>query len=415
MDIFSIFNLLYLVYIFRGAQILLRIVREWTPLRQPPLNRDKKYVAGQASFYIAVPPSVIVHELFHALTIWAFGGRVVDFGFTFYGGYVVPDRLFSDPQQWLISISGTIGSLLFAVVVWLGTRQNSSQTIRYFGLRTLRTLIVVSLIFYPLLALGGFGDWARIYDFSVTPTLSGATAVAHLLSLGLYFRASRRGWFEIPGFETPAAEASFAQLAQASRHNPQDEGTVIQYIEELVRGGAENQAHTRLKAYLNQYPENGTAYVLLARLEIGHKSHVPKKSKQYAEKALQLGLNDPGSKATAYRILAEYALQANQNQVAAEQFSQALAAISSKIDQENPQPQLSAHLADLYARRSLAYQRQHQVELAIRDLQQALELASAAADHGRSQRYREALAKLQHQNGPPLGSSANAPSQKDMV
>lgn len=415
MDIFSVFNLLYLVYIFRGAQILLRIIREWTPLKQPPLNRDKKYVAGQASFYIAVPPSVVVHELFHALTIWAFGGRVVDFGFTFYGGYVVPDRLFPDSQQWLISISGTIGSLLFAGIVWLGTRKNKSQTIRYFGLRTLRTLIIVSLMFYPLLALGGFGDWARIYDFSATPVLSGATAVAHILILGLYFRASARGWFEIPGFETSAAETRFAQLAQSARHNPQDQATLFQYIEELIRGGAENQAQTRLKAYLKQYPENAAAFVLMARLEIGHKSHVPKKSKHYAEKALQLGLADPGSKATAYRILAEYALQANQNQAAAEQFSQALAAISVKIDQDNPQPQMSSYLADLYARRSLAYERQQQVDLAIRDLQQALELATAAADNGRAQRYTAALAKLQHNNGPPLGTSTNASSQKDMV
>lgn len=409
MDIFSIFNLLYIGYVFRGAQIFLRIVREWSQLKQAPLTRDKKNLAGQASFFIAAPPSVLVHELFHALTIWFFGGQVVDFGFTFYGGYVVPDRFFPPQQQWLISIAGTVGSLLFGVFVWFVLRQNDSRTFRFFGLRTLRTMLIISLIFYPLLLIGGFGDWATIYDFSATPILSGATAVAHIFILALFYRAEKRGWFEMAGFESVSAETRFNQLEQEALHNPQDQQQTIVYIEALNQGGAPQKATTQIKAYLQQHPEDAEAYVVLAGLEAGKNEHVPKKSKESAEKALDLGLNEPGSKAAAYRILGEYALERNQYQEAVNQFSQAIALVSGTIDKENPTSSYQAFWAHLYYRRSVAYRRQNSFDLAHQDIQNALELAQGLGD-GRIQLYTQELENIQQHAGRQLGNSTNAPS-----
>lgn len=415
MDIFSIFSLFYLIYIFRGAQILLRIGREWAQLKQEPLTRSKMYLAGQASFYIAVPPSVIVHELFHSLVIWYFGGRVVDFGFTFYGGYVVPDRLFPAPQQWLISIAGTVGSLLFGLLVWFATRNNGASTFRYFGLRTLRTMVYISLIFYPLLALLGFGDWATIYDFNATPILSGLTAVAHITTLFFFFRADRHGWFEMSSFETAAAQSHFTELAQQAQRNPHDKQLAARYIEALLQSGAEHQATTRLKYHLQQNPNDADGYALLARLEVGSNNHIPKQSKANAEKALNLGLSDASNKTAVYRILAEYALEHNQYPEAINQFSLAISTLGSTTNQEARQAQLQAYLAELYFRRSIAYKRQKSIEPAIQDIQQAIQTASAAGSNGRVQAYTRELEIIQQDSALQLDSSTNAPAPKDVV
>jgi len=405
-SIFSLFNLFALLYIFRGAQIVWQIVRQWGTLKQEPLTKAKKSLANQASFFVAVPPSVALHEFFHALATWLVGGRIVDFGYGVFWGYVVPVGDFSPAENWFISVAGTWGSLLFGTAVYLLLRHNQSSSFRYFGLRAFRFQLHFALIYYPLFTLfvPTIGDWRTIYNFAATPMLSSITAVAHIIALILFYQADRRGWFEMAGFETTAEQEQFAELARQAKAAPHDRQLTMLTIDGLRRGAATHKATTRLKTYLAQHPDDAAGYALLAALQAGKNNHIPRQAKENAEKALALGITDAQHKAMAYRILGEYALERNQIQAALDQFSQAIAAISGHNTAEPSWMERQRYLSDLYQRRSMAYRRQDSFDLAYQDGEKALALAKAIDDQNRANFFTQELTLIQQHAGRPLGN-----------
>ncbi|MCP4358189.1 MAG: hypothetical protein GY796_09270 [Chloroflexi bacterium] len=406
-SIFGLFNLFALLYVFRGAQIVLRIGREWSQLKQEPLTRNKKKLADQASFFVAVPPSVLVHEFFHASATWLVGGRIVDFGYGVFWGYVVPVGNFSPTEKWFIAIAGTLGSLLFGTAVYLLLRHNQSSSFRFFGLRAFRFQLHFALIYYPLFTVfvPTIGDWRVIYDFDSTPVLSSLTAVAHIAALILFYQADRRGWFEMAGFETTAEQKQFAELTRQAKAAPHDGRLTMLTIDGLRRGGADHKATTRLKTYLDQNPDDAAGYALLAALQTGKNNHISSQAKENAEKALALGVTDVRHKAMAYRILGEYALERNRIQTALDQFSQAIAAISRNLANEPLQVDRQRYLADLYQRRSMAYRRQNNFDLAYQDVEKALALAKTIDDQNRANFFTQELTLIQQHAGRPLGKT----------
>jgi hypothetical protein len=134
---FGLFGLISFFYLYRAVRLGYAIWQDRAAFVGEPLRRQDKSWASEAAFLIAVPPSVLVHELFHALVVWGLGGKIVDFGFYFYAGYVVPDRAFPAVQSWWISTAGTIGSLLFGILLYLFLRNHRSTTMRYFARQAL--------------------------------------------------------------------------------------------------------------------------------------------------------------------------------------------------------------------------------------------------------------------------------------
>ncbi len=112
-----IFYFLSLMQAYRAVQLAGVLRRDWGMIRQEPMTRRKSQLAEQTAFFLAVPPAVLVHEIFHAIPIYFWGGRVVDCGYGFYWGFVQADRLFDPSQQWFISLAGTLGSLLIGLLV----------------------------------------------------------------------------------------------------------------------------------------------------------------------------------------------------------------------------------------------------------------------------------------------------------
>ena len=151
-SIFSLFNILAILYIIRSAQLGITIWREWPDLKSEPLTPHKKSLANQASFFIVIPIAVFVHEAAHALAVILAGGEVVEFNYRVFWGNVVHQGTYTPVQLWLIAIAGTLGSLLVGLAFWLLTRHSQSSFLRYFGLRAVRFQIYFSLIYYPLLS-----------------------------------------------------------------------------------------------------------------------------------------------------------------------------------------------------------------------------------------------------------------------
>ena len=380
----------------RAVQLALRIWRDWTGFRQPPLTRYKMALAEQAAFFLAIPPSVIVHEYFHAIPIWLFGGRVVNCGYGFYWGFVQPDRVFPAAQEWLIGLGGTLGSLLFTAVLFFLLYRHQSQTLRYFAYQSVKTLSYYSLIYYPIFsAITFIGDWRIIYDFRATPVLSAGTAVVHAASLLLFWQANRRGWFEMVGHKSEREVAAFAQLEADWRRNPQNAAVALTYVDALRRGGAPQKAKNVLTQLIAQNPNLAGAYLQLALIQTDGKRNVPKNAVGNLEKAVTLGLEAANQRAIAHQFLSQYYLDIGQGAVALQHLDEAIAAITTLPTENRSQ----LHTAQLYHLRSLAHQRQRQHERARQDAEQALSLAKTAGNEKAIALYQRELEALHGRNG----------------
>lgn len=349
--ILLIFALLSLAMAANAVRLARAIYQQWPDFVAEPLLPWKIGLVEQAAFLLAVPPGVIVHEFGHAVATWLFGGQIVGAGFGLYWGYVVPAGTFTAPQNWFISLAGTLGTLLYGLALWLLLRGHASSTLRYFGLRAFRFHLYYALIYYPIFTLlTVIGDWRTIYDFQATPQLSGATAVVHVVSLGLFWWADRRGRFEI-GLALPAGTTPIA---------PEE---MMQQIGQLLQQGAINQARSQLKAFLRRQPTWAAGYLQLASLE-STKLPIPAGAVQNARKALSLGLSDPQQIAFANSLLAQYELEMGH-------FEQAVRYLDESIHLNQPAnfPEMAAHL---YYLRAWTYRRWGKYELALADIEQAI-------------------------------------------
>ncbi len=393
--IFTLFNILAFLYVLRSAQLGVTLWHDRAHLRQSPLTPRKKYQADQAAYFIAVPISVFFHELAHALTVWLFGGQVIEFGYRFFWGFVQHQGVYTPAERWLIALAGTLGSLLTGLTIWLLMRQRPAPALRYFGLRALRFQIYFSLIYYPLFTLAGFdGDWATIYDFGATPVLSAVTAVTHAAILLLTYRSDRRGWFEMPAFENSDAQAQFDAVASAARQSPDDASAQLRYIDALRRSGEERQATQRLHAFLQAHPNHAEAYLQLAAVQSHGRREVPRNASENAARALSLGLHAPHQIMFANQLIGQHYLALGKGQQAVHAFTDALAVAPASTTAQD-----TAVRARLYYARAQGYRREEQYDSASRDAQEAIRLAQAAGDKTGEQLYQGELAVIRQHAG----------------
>jgi tetratricopeptide (TPR) repeat protein len=395
-SIFSLFDILAIIYLFRSVQLGLKIWREWAQIRIEPFTRPKKHLADQASYFIAVPIGVLAHEIGHVLAVWVAGGQVAEFHYRGFWGYVVPIGSFTAAQSWFIAIAGTLASLVFGLLIWLFFRHASSSTLRYFGLRAFRFQVYFSLIYYPLFTLIGFdGDWRTIYDFTSTPILSLSTAIIHAGFLLLFWRGDRSGWFEAPSHESVAEQDRFEQLALAAAASPHDAQLQIQYIDGLRQGGANRKAQHQLEQFLAQNADSAAGYLELAVIYSAGKRQVPKKASDSADKALSLGLSEPRQAAYAHELIGRYKLETGQVEGAIGNFTEALAK-----QPKNDRSQVQLHLL-----RSQALRRQQRYEQAYQDILEAISYAQRNEDDTSLAMAQQELETLESHAGHTFGAT----------
>lgn len=363
-----LFTVISIFYAFRGLQIAAVVVRNWANLKGPAFTPKTKSLAGQASFFLAVPVGVFVHELGHALAVQLFGGQVLEFGYRVFWGFVRPAGSFSADQTWFIALAGTLGSLLFGLFCWLALKNNPSPTFRYFGLQAFRYQIYFSLIYYPVFTLLGFyGDWRTIYDFNATPVLSGATAALHAAALLWFWQTDRNGFFEMGAFGSPEMKAQITALEERAAASPFDTTLQLKLITAYQQGGMTNKAKQQVQKFLKANPNSAEGHLQLALIEGMGKREVPSKAKSHAVRALSLGLSDPATAATAHLLIGRYNLGVNKVEEAIDQFSQGIGRIKTTANQD-------IYISLLY-HRTLAYRRKQQYDAAYQDVQQAIQLA----------------------------------------
>ncbi|MBK9051046.1 MAG: hypothetical protein IPL78_09060 [Chloroflexi bacterium] len=310
---------------FRAVQLAQILWHERADFQQEPLTRRKAGLGEQAAFFLAIPPSVAVHEFFHALPIWAFGGRIIRCGYGFYWGFVQADIFFPAEEQWVISLAGTIGSLLFGLALWLVLRRHTSSSVRFFALRSLRIQLFYSLIFYPIFSAVSFiGDWRIIYNFERTPMLSGGLLVVHGVALGAMWYGQREGWFEMRQADSATELAQIRQLEAAAAANPQDMTAQLHYIRALRQSGTGNQAKLAAQKFIQTYPDIGEGYVELALVQLINQSRVPRTALDNLRRALSLPISHAEYVITAHLILGQHDMQLERPEEAMNHFSYAI-------------------------------------------------------------------------------------------
>ncbi|MFN2189498.1 MAG: M50 family metallopeptidase [Candidatus Promineifilaceae bacterium] len=386
------FVLVSLLNAFYGWRVFRNLGSGWTSLNQEPLKPEQKRLIDQAAFFLGVPIGVLVHEMGHALMVLLFGGKIVDVGYGFYWGYVSHTGTYTASENWIIALAGTIGTLLYGVVMWLIFRRMRLTTYRYFALRVLRVHLYYALVFYPIFTLiTRIGDWEIIYDFNLTPVLSGVTLAIHLSILALFYYGDRLGMFELPGFQSQAEQAQFELLKTRVAQTPQDPVLQLTLVDAYRRGGAQHLADRQLKSYLKANPTSADGYLQMALLQVQNKNHIPSKAKDNALKALSFGLSEPLAVIQANRIAGEYFLNVGKYKAAIEHFSQGITASKSagRSDQ-------TAHL---HYQRAVAYRRQSQYDLAFQDIEKAIQLARGIEQGRALSLYESELATIQSHSG----------------
>ena len=403
----GLFNVLALLYIGRAVLLAIQIVRDWTVIRQEPLTREKQRLSEQAAFFLGVPPAVLVHEAAHALAVVLFGGRVAEFGYRVFWGYVVPVGSFTAIENWIIAIAGTLGSLAFGGLLWLTLRRNESRTVQYFGLRAFRFQIYFSLLYYPIFTLFlPIGDWRTIYDFAATPVLSGATLIVHAALLLLFWRADRAGAFEMVAFDSAAAQKQHQMIQTAAAGG--DPTARLRKITELWGGGAQKEARRELDALLTQHPTFAQGYLQRAIIVGGGAHQLNKDAFEAAGKALELGLDGADQRALAHQLRSLYHLERGDGAAARKELDAALTPTA----MNDPDEILPIRRAELYQLRAQAYRRQGQYEAAYAEIEQALKLAREMGLESAIHRYAEEKEIIEkHARRTLAGSLPDPPGQ----
>lgn len=167
------FGLLSFFYLFLGVRFLFQFVPRRKQIFDNNFTPYDRSMLGQAAFFVLLPVSVGLHELGHAAAIWLMGGKVLDFGFYFFSGFVSYDpRGFSLVQQTLIAFAGTFVNLVL-IVIALAVVFLKRPPLRAPWNELLLQFVFISginaLIFYPALdlVLGISGDWSQMYQSGV--------------------------------------------------------------------------------------------------------------------------------------------------------------------------------------------------------------------------------------------------------
>lgn len=200
------FGLLSLFYVFIGIRFLIQFIPRRKAIFDDNFTPYDRSMLGQAAFFILLPISVALHELGHAIAIWAMGGQVLDFGFYFFSGYVSYDpRGFSDVQQTVIAFAGTFVNLLL-IVIALAVVFLKNPPLRAPWNELLLQFVFISginaLVFYPAmdLLLNISGDWSQMYRSGV-PWLTAIIVIVQVAFIAA-------GWW---GMHNPGVRDRIAQ------------------------------------------------------------------------------------------------------------------------------------------------------------------------------------------------------------
>ena len=262
----SAFNLISWVYLGVAALTLHRLWRAGPKTFDEDFTAADRRLVGAAAFYLATPIAVALHELGHAVVVWAFGGHIVDVHFMLYWGYVVPDRSFGDYGDLAVALAGNLVSV--GIGLWAARRvlaHPRRSAWNFFWWRIAEIQLSIALVIYPLMCLLGFGgDYVAIYRLSTAP-VSAPLLALHLGFTAWLFRAlrgrlgARARLLTGPLWE----EVRTAQRDQAK--NPEDVCALLRQGWAQLAVGLAREARAPLARALELQPELPAGHAMMGQ------------------------------------------------------------------------------------------------------------------------------------------------------
>ena len=165
---FQVLILICLVYGFIGVKMIREVWQQRKTVFDSRVTQQERMQLQQVAFFVIIPVTVALHELGHAIAVWAFGGEVIDFGFYFFAGFVSYAEPFSTLQHLVVAAAGTLVNIVIGVVILafvLLKRPPLGPAWNEFLITGAVLQGANALIFYPLLdfATGMNGDWRQMY------------------------------------------------------------------------------------------------------------------------------------------------------------------------------------------------------------------------------------------------------------
>lgn len=184
----AFFAAISILVVLLGLKTLFQVIKQWGSLWDDDLTREDAKLASSASFYLLIPPTVALHELGHAIAVWANGLEVERFWFLGYMGAVFHAPS-TDLGNFSIALAGNVVTLLIGIgAAGFGLSRPGHPVRNILFIDLGRQSLFLVLIFYPLLCLFFAGDFQTIYAFQKTPTASGITAAVHAALLWFGYR-----------------------------------------------------------------------------------------------------------------------------------------------------------------------------------------------------------------------------------
>jgi hypothetical protein len=223
----AIFAALSILIILAGLKTLFQVINGWKSLWDDDLTRDDAKLASSASFYLLIPPTVALHELGHAIAVWAFGLEVLDFWFLGYMG-----AIFHAPStpigNFTIALAGNVVTLAIGIfcIAW-GLARPGHPVRNILWIELGRQSLFLVLVFYPAICLLFDGDFRTIYS-TQTPIASGITLVAHG---ALLFAGYRRVWPRIKARARLLCSRQAQRMIDAERRVAKDPNDLLAHRE----------------------------------------------------------------------------------------------------------------------------------------------------------------------------------------
>lgn len=180
-------DLISIFYVLISIRVVRDIIRNRNSLMDDYVSTSDRRIVTQAAFFFLIPLGVLLHELGHAIATWNFGGKVAEFEWRIFWGYILPEGNFTPVQRWWISFSGNLVSIMLGLIPIPFIKLIKKPIFRELTSSFVKLELVYSLICYPLFSFVAVGDWVRIYDFNISPYAQ-LTLALHLILLAILWR-----------------------------------------------------------------------------------------------------------------------------------------------------------------------------------------------------------------------------------
>ncbi|MDZ4832994.1 MAG: hypothetical protein SGJ27_04265 [Candidatus Melainabacteria bacterium] len=164
------------------------VKKNWREIWDVDLSTRDRGELQKINAYFVLPLSVLFHECGHALaTLWA-NGKVAEFHFAIWSGYVISLGAFSPAEKLIIDLAGTVFQLAMVFAFLIAALFVRSPAVVALLVYAGLTAYGIAVVTYPLLGLVGmYGDWVHIYTSPLTDWLVVVGVIHALLVVGFLY------------------------------------------------------------------------------------------------------------------------------------------------------------------------------------------------------------------------------------